>query len=157
MSSNHPTAIDIIHILVRSTHYVQREFYDQLQTLDAPFQLTGPRLRLLSVVAESGKIRMNELAVKLGIKPRTVTDFIDALEQEKLLVRLPDPTDRRATLIQLTELAQSHIEQVLAFQNKIADNVLNNLSAQQQQQFYDLLTQLIIDKDISETCEEHKK
>lgn len=95
---------------------------------------------------------MNELAVKLGIKARTVTDFVDALEQDKLLVRIPDPTDRRATLIQLTELAQSNIEKVLAVQDIIADNVLENLSSEQQKQFFDLLSQLISNKEVSETC-----
>nr|WP_213535669.1 MarR family transcriptional regulator [Paenibacillus sp. J45TS6] len=148
MNSDQPEAIDIIHLLMRSTHYIQREFQSQLSTMNVPYQLTGPRLRLLSVVAETGKIRMNELAVKLGVKARTVTDFVDALEQDKLLVRIPDPTDRRATLIQLTELAQSNMEQVLAFQAKVADNILENLSVEQRKLFFGLLLQLIKDKDL---------
>lgn len=157
MNLDHPAAIDVIHLLMRSTHSIQREFQSQLLTLNTPFQLTGPRLRLLSVVAETGKIRMNELAGKLGIKARTVTDFVDAMEQDMLLVRIPDPTDRRATLIQLTELAQSNIKQALAFQAEIADKVLENLSSEQQKQFFDLLLQLIKNKDISDMCVEAAK
>lgn len=153
MNSDQLASIDIIHILIRSTHYIKSEFQSQLLALNTPYQITGPRLRLLSVVAESGQIRMNELAVKLGIKARTVTDFVDALEQDKLLVRIPDPTDRRATLIQLTELAQSSIEQVLAFQAAIADNLLTNLSIEQRQHFFDLLSLLIQNKEIADTCE----
>ena len=105
MKSNNPAAIDIIHILMQSSNYVQREFQSQLSALDTPYHLTGPRLRVLSTVSENGPIRMNALAAKLGVKARTVTDFVDALEQDKLLIRIPDPTDRRATLIQLTERA----------------------------------------------------
>lgn len=157
MSTHHPRAIDVIHIFMRSTNYIQREFQAQLTALNMPYHLTGPRLRLLSVVAETGKIRMNELADKLGIKARTVTDFVDALEQDKLLVRLPDPTDRRATLVQLTELAQANIEQALVLQDKIANNVIDNLSAEQQTQFYDLLSQLIKNKELSETFEDIEK
>ncbi|WP_211748783.1 MarR family transcriptional regulator [Paenibacillus sp. Marseille-Q4541] len=154
MNSDHPEAIDVIHVLVRSTHYIQREFQSQLLTLNTPYQLSGPRLRLLSVVAENGKIRMNELAVKLGIKARTVTDFVDALEQDKLLIRIPDPTDRRATLIQLTELAQSNIEKVLAFQAQVADNMLDNLSEEQRKLLLDLLLKLIQDKELPEVSDE---
>jgi len=157
MNPNHPKAIDVIHILMSSAHYIHREFQIQLSAFNTPCSLTGPRLRLLSVVAETGKIRMNELAVQLGIKARTVTDFVDALEQDKLLIRIPDPTDRRATLVQLTELAQANIEQAVIFQDKIADNVLGNLSIEQRKHFSDLLLQLIKDKDISDTCEEAKK
>lgn len=157
MSSDHPAAIDVIHVLMRSTHYIQREFQSQLSELNTPYQLTGPRLRLLSVVSEHGSIRMNELANQLGIKARTVTDFVDALEHDKLLIRIPDPTDRRATLIQLTELAQSNIEQVLAYQAKVADNVLENLSEEQRKQFFDLILQLTNNKDLPETCDENSR
>lgn len=148
-NESNPPAIEIIHILSRATFSIQREFDTQLATLDIPYYISGPRLRLLSIVSEAGKIRMNELAAKLGVKPRTVTDFIDALERDKLLVRIPDPTDRRATLIQLTELAQSSIDQVLAFQAEIAERILVDLSAQQRKQFFALLLQLVENKDLS--------
>ncbi|OME83118.1 MarR family transcriptional regulator [Paenibacillus sp. FSL A5-0031] len=147
--SDNPLPIDIIHVLMRATHYIQREFETQLSALNMPYQITGPRLRLLSVVFKAGKIRMNELASELGIKARTVTDFVDALERDKLLIRIPDPTDRRATLLELTELAQANISQVLAFQAEIAEQLLSNFSTEQRQQFFDLLLQLIENKDIS--------
>lgn len=148
-NSENPVSIDIIHVLMRATHYIQREVESQLSSLQMPYQITGPRLRLLAVVSKAGQIRMNELASKLGIKARTVTDFVDALERENLLVRIPDPTDRRATLIQLTELAQTNISQVLAIQAEIAENLLGNFSKEQRQQFFDLLLLLIENKDIS--------
>ncbi|WP_054028098.1 MarR family winged helix-turn-helix transcriptional regulator [Bacillus sp. FJAT-28004] len=148
-NSDNPVPIDIIHVLMRATHYIQREFETQLSALNMPYQITGPRLRLLSVVSKAGKIRMNELASELGIKARTVTDFVDALEREKLLIRIPDPTDRRATLLQLTEIAQANISQVLAFQAEIAENLLENFSSDQRQQFFDLLLRLIENKDMS--------
>lgn len=155
--TNDPISIDIIHVLVRTTHSIQREFEAQLSTLDMPYLITGPRLRVLSVVSESGNIRMSELAAKLGIKARSVTDFVDALERDNLLVRLPDPKDRRATLLQLTERAESHLSQVLAFQAEIADKLLANLTKEQRKQFFDLLLRLAENKDISNPCEEALK
>ncbi|WP_409344967.1 MarR family winged helix-turn-helix transcriptional regulator [Paenibacillus sp. MBLB4367] len=152
--TDNPLAIDVIHVLVRSTHALQREFKEQITALDMPFQISGPRLRLLSVVSESGKIRMNELAAKLGIKARTVTDFVDALEKENLLVRTPDPTDRRATLIQLTELAQANISRILAVQTEIAETLLGHLSPEQRKQLLQLLVVLNEDKDLSHPCED---
>lgn len=154
MSTDYPTAIDIIHVLMRTSTQIQRNFQSQLLELNKPYQLTGPRLRVLSVVAENGKIRMNELATKLGVKARTVTDFVDALEQDKLITRIPDPTDRRATLIQLTELAQSNIKQELSFRDKIADNMLENLSPDQRKQFYELLLLLFQNPEGPDTLEE---
>ena len=154
MNTDYPAAIDIIHVLMRTSTQIQRNFQSQLLALNKPYQLTGPRLRVLSVVAENGKIRMNELATKLGVKARTVTDFVDALEQDKLITRIPDPTDRRATLIQLTELAQSNIKQELSFRDKIADNMLENLSPEQRKQFYELLLVLFQNPDVPDSLEE---
>lgn len=155
--TDNPLAIDVIHVLIRTTQYLQREFTTQISTHNTPFQVTGPRLRLLSTVSDAGKIRMNELALKLGIKARTVTDFVDALEKDNLLIRIPDPTDRRATLIQLTELAQAHITEALAMQKKIAEGLIGNLSLEQRKQLLDLLFLLIEEKDLSSPCEDALK
>jgi len=149
---NDPKAIDIIHILIRATHSIQRDFKAQIP-LHMPFQVSGPRLRLLSTVSEAGKIRMNELAAKLGIQARTVTDLVDVLEKDNLIVRTPDPTDRRATLIQLTELAQTNLNEALAKQDEIAVELLQNLTPEQQSQLLELLLVLITDKDLSASCE----
>lgn len=154
MSQDYPAAIDIIHVLMRSSNQIQRNFQSQLLKLNKPYQLTGPRLRVLSIVDENGKIRMNELATKLGVKARTVTDFVDALEQDKLIRRIPDPTDRRATLIQLTELAQSNIKQELSYRDEIADNMLEILSIEQRNQLYELLLLLSSNPDVPDTLEE---
>lgn len=145
-------SMDVLHTLVRATHYIQREFNTQITAVDIPFQVSAPRMRVLSAVSEAGKIRMNELAIVLGIKARTVTDFVDALESDKLLVRIPDPTDRRATLIQITELAQTHLNHILAVQTEAADKLLGNLSIAQRNQLSDLLHLLIENKDADLSC-----
>ncbi|MBH5319541.1 MarR family transcriptional regulator [Paenibacillus sp. GSMTC-2017] len=152
MNSNNTAAIDVIHVLVRSTHALQREFQSRLSAHNLPYQVSGPRLRLLSIVSESGPMRMNEIAASLGVKARTVTDFIDALEADKLLVRIPDPTDRRATLIQLTELAQNTLDQALVFQAQIAEDLLGHFSPEQREQFYDLLQILMKNNDMTNAC-----
>ncbi|MCZ8510895.1 MarR family transcriptional regulator [Paenibacillus filicis] len=149
-----PQAIDVIHILVRATHSIQREFKTQFSSLDIPFQITGPRLRVLSTVSEVGKIRMNELAAKLGIQARTVTDLVDALEKDNLLIRSPDPTDRRATRLQLTELAQAHLSEALSKQTEIAEKLVQGLTQEQRSQFLELLLHLFNEKELPSACED---
>lgn len=152
MNTNDPLAIDIIHVLIRTTHTIQRDFKTQISSVDLPFKVSGPRLRMLSTVSEAGKIRMNELAAKLDIQARTVTDFVDALEKDGLLIRIPDPTDRRATLIQLTELAQSYLSKALEQQAVIAEQLIQNLTAEQRKELLELLSLLMNDKELSSPC-----
>jgi len=142
-------AVDILHYLVRSAHFIRREMKTELESLNLPFTISGPRLRLLSTVANVGQIRMNELAAKLGIQARTVTDFVDGLEKENLLVRAADPTDRRAILVKLTPQAEAHLDQALEKQAEAAELLLRNLNPDQRSQLLSLLLQLISDTDIS--------
>ncbi|MFD0590319.1 MarR family winged helix-turn-helix transcriptional regulator [Paenibacillus sp. GCM10027627] len=145
-------AIDVLRVLVRTTHFIQREFEAQLSSLQLPFPISAPRLRVLSAVSDAKQIRMSELAAKLGIKARTVTDFVDALEQDGLLVRTQDPTDKRATLIELTELAEKHLSGVLAFQSGVSENMLAGLSKEQQKTLTGLLLLLAENKEASGSC-----
>ena len=59
--------------------------------------------RALRIVAETGPLRLSALAERLRITPRSVTEVADALEQRDLIARSPDPGDRRATLLAVTD------------------------------------------------------
>ena len=52
-------------------------------------KLSGPRLGVLFIVHDSGTIRMGDLADKLMVAPRTVTDLVDGLERDGFLNALP--------------------------------------------------------------------
>jgi DNA-binding MarR family transcriptional regulator len=64
--------------------------------------LSYPRLRVLETLASNGPRMMRELAEQLGISARNTTAVVDALEGAGLVARRPHPTDRRATLVELT-------------------------------------------------------
>ena len=65
-----------------------------------------------------------------------------ALEKEKLLVRLPDPEDRRATLLQLSETARSSHKDSSFGMREAAEKLLEPLSDEQRIQFFDILNLL---------------
>lgn len=137
-----PSAGHLLETLLRTTHRLHLHFESHLSSLEVPEYLSGPRLRFLVSVSEAGQIRMSEIAAKLGIKPRTVTQFVDALEQEKLIVRTPDPADRRATFIRLSETAPPLIQQARLAMSESADKVLAALSPDDRSQLLRLLQQL---------------
>lgn len=61
-----------------------------------------PRLRVLSALG-GGAQRTGVLARDLGLTSHAVTKLVDALVSDGLLERRPDPTDRRASLVALTD------------------------------------------------------
>lgn len=69
----------------------------------APLGLTPGQARALGTLARHGRMRLSELSERLHIAPRSTTEVVDALEAEGFVAREPDETDRRATLVVLTD------------------------------------------------------
>jgi DNA-binding MarR family transcriptional regulator len=65
--------------------------------------LSNARYQLLHTVVHAGPARMGAIAKRLGYSPRTLTPMVDALESDGLLRREPDPADRRAQRLALTD------------------------------------------------------
>jgi DNA-binding MarR family transcriptional regulator len=132
----------IVETLIATVHALQRFADARIAHCAAPGKLSGSRLRVLLAVAEAGSMRMGDLAAELGIAARTVTDLVDGLEREGLLVRRPDPTDRRATLLELSAVAQEHFESVRTTQHQMSEEILAPLDDAERRQLQDLLQRL---------------
>ena|SRR5437762_2755508 len=74
---------------------------------DAP---SLPRLRLLYALHCDGPQRMGDLAEALEVTPRSITALVDGLEAQGQVRRVPDPSDRRATIIELAD-GRSDVEE----------------------------------------------
>jgi DNA-binding MarR family transcriptional regulator len=59
-------------------------------------------MRLLGVLHCKGPQIMSDLGEALGVTARQVTNLVDALEEEGLVRRAEHPTDRRATVVEIT-------------------------------------------------------
>lgn len=81
---------------------VARRLRDTSQETLTPWDITPSQLRALRVLRRHGKIRLSELSEHLHIAPRSTTEVVDALETRGLIQRRADPSDRRATLVELT-------------------------------------------------------
>lgn len=78
----------------------------------------------------------------MGIKARTVTQFVDALQKDQFIVRTPDTSDRRATILQLTDTAKSLMERAEEVMGEISDKLLERLTSEQRGQLLEILWQL---------------
>jgi DNA-binding MarR family transcriptional regulator len=90
--------------------------------------LTFARAALLAALDTDGPQRMGQLAHRLGVVPRTVTPMVDALEDEGLLVREPDPDDRRATLLRITDEGIAELSRTRSDRRSAVDEVFAALS-----------------------------
>ncbi len=113
------------------------------QRLREQFEITLPRFDLMAQLErEPEGLSMSELSRRMMVTGGNVTNIVDQLEQERLVVRQSQPSDRRAFRVSLTAsgrkaftaMAQEHEEWVV--------ELLSPLSDRQQKQLYELLNTL---------------
>lgn len=85
----------IFELTARLSHGMEHEFETQ--------GLTTARAELLWRLHAAGPQTQRVLSDALRCTPRNVTGLVDALETAQLVRREPHPTDRRATLVTLTD------------------------------------------------------
>lgn len=69
-------------------------------------EFNGAQGRILYVLWQEEHISLKELADRTGLAPTTLTSMTDRMEAAGLLRRVPDKSDRRKTLLALTEKAR---------------------------------------------------
>lgn len=65
--------------------------------------LTPVQLRVVQIVAETGTSTGGAIARRMHVAPATITAMVDKLERAGHVARQPSQTDRRQTIIALTE------------------------------------------------------
>jgi len=78
-------------------------FNDDMQQELARLGLSVPRAHLLWLLHHNGPMTQRALSDALDVTPRNVTGLVDGLAGTGFVTREQHPTDRRATLVSLTE------------------------------------------------------
>lgn len=87
-----------------------------IQETVSDFGLNGGEFDVLATLRRSGQpyqLTPTDLFNSLMVSSGTMTHRIDRLEQADLVKRIPDPSDRRGTLIQLTSKGFNVIEKAV--------------------------------------------
>ena len=91
--------------------------------------LTAGEARTLLYVSrcEEG-IRQNALAERMLVEPMTLSGFLNRLEARGLVVRSPDPSDRRAKRVTLAEMAKPLAARIQALSMRVRARSARGLS-----------------------------
>ncbi len=105
-----------------------------------PHGLTFARYEALVLLTFSrrGTLPMRVMGERLQLHPTSVTNIVDRLQGDGLVRRTPHPTDRRATLVEITETGSALLEAATKSVTSI-DFGLSGLTAEQQDELTELL------------------
>jgi DNA-binding MarR family transcriptional regulator len=105
--------------------------------------LSLPALKLLTALA-SGDRSMREISQVLHVSPRTVTDMIDTLEGRGLVARCAHATDRRITLLRLTEAGARELATASTTSERVAATAISALNEDEQRTLQSLLERVCV-------------
>lgn len=102
---------DTISFLISDVARLLRAEFDR-RTSSAGMGLTPGEARTLVNAARAGSVRQTVLAERMGMEAMTLSTYLDRLESRDLVRREPDPEDRRAKLVRITDTAEPVLEEI---------------------------------------------
>ena len=111
------------------------------------FSLTVGEFDVLAALRRSGQpyqLSPTELFNTLMVSSGTMTHRIDRLEQAELVKRIPEPSDRRGTRIELTDKGFNIIEKAVEAHVINENRVLSVLEASERKALTQLLRKLLV-------------
>jgi MarR family transcriptional regulator, transcriptional regulator for hemolysin len=120
-------------------HDVARLFGRRFDRNGRRLGLTRAQCRTLGYLARNEGINQAGLADLLEIRPMTLVRQIDRMQEAGWIERRPDPTDRRARRLFLTDKARPVLGRILDVATETQDQVLAALSPDEADQLIDLL------------------
>lgn len=112
-----------------------------LNKIGAENDLSLTLIRVLGILWDR-RLRMAELADRLGLKKSTMTGLIDRAEQRGLVARTPNTDDNRATDVFLTDEGAELMESLRAQVQLALAPLTASLNASEQRLLTDLLSRM---------------
>lgn len=95
----------------------------------APFGIHPGHKLLLFALDSEGPRTQSQLAADTGFEQPTITLSVRQLEAEGLVVRKPSPTDRRATIVELSDKGRALLPELRAAWCRLAEQSVAGLNS----------------------------
>jgi DNA-binding MarR family transcriptional regulator len=128
--------------LLDSFWAVARQLRHRSREALAPWDVSPSQSRALGMLLRHGQLRLGELSERLHIVPRSATEVVDGLQERGWCLRVPDPADRRATVVSLTDAGRALAESIRAAQQDQARSYFAVLGGDERAQLAAILDRL---------------
>ena len=115
---------NVATMLAQVSRLMRRAFDERARAIG----VTRPQWQVLSVLARNEGINQGALAEILEVEPITAGRMIDRLQDADLVERRPDPTDRRAWRLFLTERGTQLLDQLRPFARDTVEAALEGIT-----------------------------
>jgi DNA-binding MarR family transcriptional regulator len=138
--------VSVTHVLQRITRLYLLQSASFAEVFNR-YGLTFGEYEVLAALVRSGpphRLKPSDLVAALVLSSGAMTNRIDRVEAAGLVERLPDPDDRRGTLVALTGKGRQVVDEALLAHLANEERLLTALSPRERGQLTDLLRKLLL-------------
>ncbi|WEF35694.1 MarR family winged helix-turn-helix transcriptional regulator [Pseudoduganella chitinolytica] len=140
LTDDHHQSLKLWLRMLSCTVKIENEIRSRLR---AQFGITLPRFDLMAQLERHPEgLRMGELSKRMMVTGGNVTGITDQLEQENLVVRVPDPRDGRAFTVKLTPAGRRAFGRMAAVHEGWITELLQDMPASDKGRLIELLSQM---------------
>ena len=114
---------DLPFEIAETAHALRRAFDRRASSLG----VTRAQWKVLFRLTRFPGLRQVELAEMLDVEPITLSRIVDRLEEASLVERAPDPADRRAWRLQVTEKAKPLVAKLKALGGQLIEDAFEGV------------------------------
>lgn len=94
------------------------------------FNITPPQFDALQYLIDEGSMTISELSSKLFLAPSTITDLIDRMEKNKLVIREKSTEDRRLVKVKVLSKGYNLIDNVINIRREFVNRLLEDMPSE---------------------------
>ena len=140
LTQDHHQSLKLWLRMLSCTVKIENEVRTRLR---ASFGITLPRFDLMAQLERfPDGLRMGELSKRMMVTGGNITGITDQLEQEKLVVRVVDPKDRRSYSVKLTPAGRRAFDEMARVHEGWIAELLQGVTPDDKTQLIELLSQM---------------
>lgn len=124
--------------LSRNAHHIHRE----TSRLLLEYDLTLSQFGVLEVLYSKGSLRVGEVQEQILSSTGTMPTILKNLERRQFIQKAPDPTDRRATRLQLLPKGEKLVQDILPKNLEQIQTYCSRLTENEKEELIHLLKKL---------------
>ena len=140
LTQDHHQSLKLWLRMLSCTVRIENEIRSRMR---ATFDITLPRFDLMAQLERHPEgLRMGELSKRMMVTGGNITGITDQLEQEQLVLRVPDPKDRRVYTVKLTDAGRRTFADMAVVHEGWIAEMLHGISPEDKGQLIHLLSHM---------------
>jgi DNA-binding MarR family transcriptional regulator len=140
LTQDHHQSLKLWLRMLSCTVRIENEIRSRMR---ATFDITLPRFDLMAQLERHPQgLRMGELSRRMMVTGGNITGITDQLEQEQLVMRVPDQKDRRVYTVKLTDAGRRAFAEMAAVHESWIAEMLQAIPGEDKATLIGLLSQM---------------